>query len=114
MNILNDLGLKFWQGKVTLWKSYWIVGELLNAIILFIIFNIELKIFNNTNFFQNIPLLSFKNLHPFSKFIIFFWTIFITVGIWRSAEKYNGKLIWIILTLIVLSYRLFTIKEIIY
>ena len=121
MNILNELGLKFWQGKITLWKSYWIVGELLNAIILFIIFNIELKIFNNTNLFYyiqlqntNFPILNFKDLALITKLLIIITTIYVTVGIWRSAEKYNGKLIWIILTLIFLSYRLFTMKEIIY
>ena len=104
----------FWLGNITLWKSYWLVGEIINALIIIIILNIELKFFNNTHFFISLPVVSFNNLHFVSKFIIFVWTIFITVGIWRSAEKYNGKLIWTILTLIILSYRLFVLKEIIY
>ena len=104
----------FWHGNITLWKSYWLVGELINALVLIIIFNIELKFFNNTHFFISLPLISFNQLHIVSKFIIFIWTIFITVGIWRSAEKYNGKSIWTILTLIILSYRLFVLKEIVY
>ena len=41
----------FWHGNITLWKSYWLVGELFNALILIIILNIELKLFNNTHFF---------------------------------------------------------------
>ena len=49
--ILED----FWQGKIALWKSYWIVGELINGLIIIIIFNIELKFFNNTKLFENIP-----------------------------------------------------------
>ena len=104
----------FWHGNIGLWKSYWLVGELFNAIVIIIILNIELKLFNNTHFFINLPIISFNQLHFVSKFIIFVWTILITVGIWRSAEKYNGKLIWTILTLIILSYRLFVLKEIIY
>ncbi len=104
----------FWHGNIALWKSYWLVGELFNALVIIIILNIELKLFNNTHFFINLPIISFNQLHFVSKFIIFVWTIFITVGIWRSAEKYNGKLIWTILTLIILSYRLFVLKEIIY
>ena len=104
----------FWLGNITLWKSYWLVGELINALILIIILNIELKFFNNTHFFISLPIVSFNNLHFVSKLTIFVWTVFITVGIWRSAEKYNGKLIWTILTLIILSYRLFVLKEIIY
>ena len=104
----------FWLGNITLWKSYWLVGEIVNALIIIIILNIELKFFNNTHFFISLPIVSFNNLHFVSKLTIFVWTVFITVGIWRSAEKYNGKLIWTILTLIILSYRLFVLKEIIY
>ena len=113
MNISNQVS-KFWNGNLTLWKSYWIVGELINAVIIIIIINIELKLYNNTNIFQQIPLSNFGNLSFFSKFILFFWTIFITVGIWRSAENYKGKLIWIILTLIILSYRIFNLRVIVY
>ena len=113
MNITNQLN-NFWSGKVALWISYWIVGELLNSFILIIIFNVELKYFNNSNFISNILFLSFNDLHIINKIIIFIWSIFITVGIWRSAENYNGKVIWTILTLIVLSYRIFILKEIFY
>ena len=104
----------FWLGNITLWKSYWLVGELINALIIIIILNIELKLFNNTHFFISLSIVSFNNLHFVSKLTIFLWTVFITVGIWRSAEKYNGKSIWTILTLIILSYRLFVLKEIVY
>ena len=108
--ILED----FWQGKITLWKSYWIIGELINGLIVIIIFNIELKFFNNTKLFENIPLMNLNDLHIINKLIILVWSIFITVGIWRSAENYQGRFIWITLTLIILSYRLFILKEIIY
>ena len=69
MNIQNKLE-DFWQGKIPLWKSYWIVGEVINAFIVIIIFNIELKFFNNTKIFQNIPLLSFNNLRLFTVSLI--------------------------------------------
>ena len=110
MNITHIL-VKFWQGKIKLWKSYWIVGELINALVIITIFNIELRFFNNTNLFHNFPLLSFNDMHFFNKFIVLIWTIFITIGIWRSAERYKGRIIWIIITLIVLSYRLFILKD---
>ena len=113
MNISNKL-VKFWQGEITLWKSYWIVGELINAFLIIIIFNIELKLYNNIQLFDNIPFLKFSNLHFPNKLIIFVWTIFITVGIWRSAEKYQGRFAWTIITLIFLSYRIFFLKEIFY
>ena len=43
MNMIND----FWNGKIKLWKSYWIVGELLNALFILLIFNIEVRFLNN-------------------------------------------------------------------
>ena len=113
MNI-NKIILKFLKGKFPLWKSYWLVGELLNALIIIIIINIEISFFNNSNFISNIPFFNFTDLSLINRLIIFFWTIFITVGIWRSAENYKGNILWTILTLIVLSYRLFVLKEIFY
>ena len=100
----------FWYGKVTLWKAYWLVGELLNVVVMLVIFNIEIYIFDNNNFLQLLPFLNFSQFHIFSKLLIFIWSIYITVGIWRSAENYKGNFIWIVLTLLVLSYRFFTMR----
>ena len=33
----------FWLGNIILWKSYWLVGELFNAIVIIIILNIMIK-----------------------------------------------------------------------
>ena len=107
---MQNLLYNFWYGKITLWKSYWIVGELINALILLLIFNIEITYFKNINISNQLLFLSFDNFHFFNKIILIIWTIFITVGIWRSAEKYKGSLIWVILTLIFLSYRIFTLR----
>lgn len=100
----------FWYGKITLWKSYWLVGELLNALIILIILNIEIRIFNNNFLGSLLPFLNFNNFNLLNKLILICWTLFITVGIWRSAENYKGPFPWIILTLIFLGYRLFSLK----
>ena len=113
MDITNKLD-KFWHGEITLWKSYWIVGELINASFIIIIFYIELRFFNNTQLLTKIPLLNFSELHFINKLIVLVWTIFITIGIWRSAENYRGLFIWTVLTLFILSYRIFILKEIFY
>ena len=110
MNMIND----FWNGKIKLWKSYWIVGELLNALFILLIFNIEVRFLNNRIIENFLPFFNFNDFSFFSKILLIFWTIFITVGVWRSAENYKGSIIWTILTLIVLSYRLFVLKEIFY
>ena len=108
---MNNILIKnFFEGKIKLWKSYWLVGELLNGVVLLIIFNLEIYFFNTNSSVSQIPFLNFSNFNIFSKLIIFFWTIFISVGIWRSAENYKGNLIWIILTFIILAYRCYSLR----
>ena len=123
MNMIND----FWNGKIKLWKSYWIVGELLNALFIVLIFNIEVRFLNNKTIENFLPFFNFNDFSFFSKILIILWTIFITVGVWRSAENYNGNFIfnfinkifdtkinggffWILLTLILLSLRIFSLR----
>ena len=101
---------KFWRGQITLWRSYWLVGELLNAIFILLIFNLEIYIFGNNQFTSSLPFLDFSNFSLLSKLILVLWTVFLTIGIWRSAENYNGSIIWIIATFIFLSYRIFTLR----
>ena len=107
---MQSLLYNFWYGKITLWKSYWIVGELFNALIVLLIFNIEIIYFKNIDISNQLPFLNFNSFHFFNKVILITWTTFITVGIWRSAENYKGSFIWIMLTLIFLSYRIFTLR----
>jgi len=107
---MKDLIINFWNGKITLWKSYWIFGELLNALLIFLILSIEIKYFNNTLIANQIPFFIFNDFNLLNKFALSVWTIFITVGIWRSAENYKGGVVWIILTLLFLSYRIFTLR----
>ena len=100
----------FFNGEIKLWKSYWLVGELLNGLVLLIIFNLEIYFFNTNSSFSQIPFLNFSNLTILSKIIIFSWTIFISIGIWRSAENYKGSIIWIILTFIIVAYRCYSLR----
>ena len=109
---MKKLCINFWNGNIPLWKSYWLIGELLNALVILIIVNIEIQIFQN-NLINLIPFVDFNNFNLLRKIILIFWTTLITVGIWRAAEKYKGNIIWIILTLIFLSYRIFTLRIII-
>ena len=101
---------RFLRGEITLWRSYWLVGELLNALFILLIFNIEVYLFGNNQFTSSLPFLNFNNFSLLSKFILIIWTIFLTTGIWRSAENYKGSIFWIIVTFIFLSYRIFTLR----
>lgn len=101
---------KFFRGEISLWKSYWIVGELLNALFVLIVFNLEIYFFQNNQFSSSLPFLDFSNFSFFSKILLIIWTTFITVGIWRAAENYKGNMFWIVVTFIFLSYRIFTLR----
>ena len=78
---------RFLRGEITLWRSYWLVGELLNALFILLIFNIEVYLFGNNQFTNSLPFLDFSNFSLLSKLILILWTVFLTIGIWRSAEN---------------------------
>ena len=111
---MNNFIINFWYGKLPLWKSYWIIGELINSLVILLIYNIEIRLLNNNDLFQQLLFLNFTNFNLISKITLFLWTIFITIGIWRSAETYRGKFIWTALTLFFLSYRVFSLRIMFY
>ena len=112
--VMSNFIINFWYGKFTLWKSYWLIGELINSLVLLLIYNIEIRLLDNLDLYNKLLFFNFTNFSLISKFTLFLWTIFITVGIWRSAEAYKGKFIWVVLTLILLSYRTFTLRVLFY
>ena len=112
--IMSNFIINFWYGRIPLWKSYWLIGELINSLVILLIYNIEIRLLDNIDLYEQLPFLYFNDFNLISKITLFFWTIFITVGIWRSAEVYQGKFIWVVLTLILLSYRIFTLRVILY
>ena len=104
MNIRNKL-VEFWYGKIKLWKAFWIIGILHALLLNYMIPQIEKLIFNKEKIFiviqiqdYQVSVLDFIKVHFISKIIIIISTLFITVGIWRSAENYNGSFIIIFLT----------------
>ncbi|MBI66057.1 MAG: hypothetical protein CMG64_07185 [Candidatus Marinimicrobia bacterium] len=107
---MENLIYKFWKGDIALWRSYWLVGELLNALFILLIFNLEIYLFGNNKFTSSLPFLDFENFSFLSKLFLTLWTVFITIGIWRSAENYKGSVFWIIATFFFLSYRIFTLR----
>ena len=111
---MSNFIINFWYGRISLWKSYWLIGELINSLVLLLIYNIEIKLLENIDLYKQLPFLNLTSFSFMSKFFLLIWTIFITVGIWRSAEAYTGKFIWAVLTLIVLCYRIFTLRILLY
>ena len=73
----------FWRGKLKLWHSFWIVGGIGGILIGQIIIFIEKTFFSSSS----LNLLEFSTR---GKILILIWVVFSTIGIWRSAENYNG------------------------
>ena len=111
---MSNFIINFWYGKVPLWKSYWIIGELINSLVILLIYNIEIRLLDNTILYKQIPFFNFNSFNIITKISFFTWTILITVGIWRSAEAYKGRFIWIVLALILLSYRVLALRMMFY
>ena len=111
---MSNFIINLWYGKIPLWKSYCLIGELINSLVILLIYNIEIRLLNNIDLYKQLPFLNLTSFSYMSKFSLLIWTIFITVGIWRSAEAYTGKFIWVVLALISLSYRIFTLRIILF
>ena len=102
----------FYEGNVKLWRSFWFVG-IAHAFVLFFFLPIIDKIlFNNNNIYNYVQVEdnivqvpNFIKLSIFSKLIIILSTTYITIGIWRSAEKYTGNFFWIFLTFFYLAFN---------
>lgn len=110
---------KLWQGEYTLSKSYWFFGNIVP--LFFFIFLISFSLLCQENVLD--ALLNLKFIPPlfYQKIIIIFvcivfliYSVISTVGIWRSANKHQGKKHWAILAKITIFIALFSyIKDII-
>lgn len=68
----SNLLKKYWNGEIMLWKSYWIVGFLVTILVV------------------GLLTVSVKIIHPiFVLILLTCYTVFLMVGLWRSATKYN-------------------------
>ena len=109
MNKTNLLK-NFFEGKIKLWISFWIIGFGHSIVLFFFIPMIEKFIFNNSEVYgliqinqETFQLPDFTRISFLSKLIVILSTTYVTIGIWRSSENYNGSLFWIVITFIYLA-----------
>ena len=107
-NLITD----FFYGKVKLWKSFWLVGFGHSLSLFFFVPIFEKIILKNTEIYSFIEINQeffqfpdFSKLSLLSKLIVILSTLYVTVGIWRSSEKYEGSFFWIVLTFFYLSFN---------
>ena len=106
-NIIKD----FFEGKVKLWKSFWIVGFGHQILLFYLIPFFEKVIFNNLEIYgyiqlsqEAIQIPDFTRISFLTKIIVILSTVYVTIGIWRAGENYSGSFFWIIVTFVYLSF----------
>lgn len=93
---------KLYKGKYSLSKSYWLFGNVV-PLILFTLILISIFVFSNDPL-NKLRSLNFRPETTFSlittvilSLVTLVYIIISTIGVWRSASKYQGKKIWPIL-----------------
>ena len=101
-SLIND----FFEGKVKLWKSFWIAGELVYGFLLLILLQLDKYFFSDLSERSNyLSIFNLNNLSFISKLFLILITLFISIGVWRAAENYRGSIFIILFVFIYYGYR---------
>ena len=102
INLIQD----FFEGKIKLWKSFWIVGELIYGFLLLVLLQLDKYLFSELSDRSNyLSIFNLNNLSVISKLFLILITIFISIGVWRAAENYRGGIFIILFVFIYYGYR---------
>ena len=102
INLIQD----FFEGKIKLWKSFWITGELIYGFLLLVLLQLDKYLFSELSERSNyLSIFNLNNLSIISKLFLILITIFISIGVWRAAENYRGSIFIILLVFIYYGYR---------
>lgn len=74
-NLLSEL----WNGKITLWKTYW--GLSLIEMITFV--SVQYLVNEDRN-----------SVHALNTILYLLYSIFFLICVWRSANNYKGNKLW--------------------
>ena len=96
----------FFEGKIKLWKSFWIAGELIYGFLLLVLLQLDKYLFSElSERSNNLSIFNLNNLSVISKLFLILITIFISIGVWRAAENYRGSIFIILFVFIYYGYR---------
>ena len=102
INLIND----FFEGKIKLWKSFWIAGELIYGFLLLVLLQLDKYLFSELSERSNyLSIFNLNYLSVISKLFLILITIFISIGVWRAAENYRGSIFIILFVFIYYGYR---------
>ena len=96
----------FFEGKIKLWKSFWIAGELIYGFLLLVLLQLDKYLFLElSERSNNLSIFNLNNLSVISKLFLILITLFISAGVWRAAENYRGSIFTILFVFIYYGYR---------
>ena len=96
----------FLEGKVKLWRSFWIAGELIYGFLLLVLLQLDKYLFSDlSDTSKNLSIFNLNNLSFLSKLFLILITLFISIGVWRAAENYKGSIFIILLVFVYYGYR---------
>jgi len=96
----------FLEGKVKLWRSFWIAGELIYGFLLLVLLQLDKYLFSDlSDMSKNLSIFNLNNLSFLSKLFLILITLFISIGVWRAAENYKGSIFIILLVFVYYGYR---------
>ena len=96
----------FFEGKVSLWKSFWIAGELIYGFLLLVLIQLDKYFFSNISETSNyVSIFNLNNLNLISKLSLILITFFISIGVWRAAENYRGSIFIVLFVFVYYGYR---------
>ena len=96
----------FLEGKVKLWRSFWIAGELIYGFLLLVLLQLDKYLFSDlSDKSNNLSIFNLNNLSFLSKLFLILITLFITIGVWRAAENYRGSIFIVLLVFVYYGYR---------
>ena len=102
INLIQD----FFEGKIKLWKSFWIAGELIYGFLLLVLLQLDKYLFSELSERSNyLSIFNLNYLSVISKLFLILITIFISIGVWRAAENYRGSIFIILFVFIYYGYR---------
>ena len=79
-----------WQGEVALIKTYWLYGALGS----FLLLGIPVIVFELSGVYGTTDLATLITLFIYSLVFVPAYIIFVSVAIWRSANRYTGSVWW--------------------
>ena len=99
--------LRLWQGNISLGITYWIFWAFGRSI--FYVFIID-----SFGDFSAVHLSGTPTLNPLFQGLFFALEIFLTIAVWRSANNYEGNVIWAGLAKLTLIVNVINVLAIIF